>query len=594
MKNLSIKKRLALIIAIPILVIFIISAKSILTNYNSHKEFELIDEQVKLSIKISALVHELQKERGTTAGFIGSKGKKFTTKLPAQRELTNKKRKELLDYISIYKTSKYQSNFQQKFNGAISLLNSMDSMRTKVDSLSVSLKEPIGFYTKMNGLFLDSIGTISKNSTDNAISKDLVSYTNFLLSKERAGIERAVLSATFANDAFAKGFYEKFIKLTTEQDAFLKSFRVTADDKFINYLESNLRGSAVDEVNRMRQVAMAKSATGGFGIDAAYWFDTITKKINILKNIENFLSKSLIDSLEKKDKELLDQLMTNIIVSLITIVGLIVLSYIFTNSINGVIKIAIDSIQNSSVHLQHASSEINSSANNLSESASGQTANIEEMATSVEVITVGVDENDQSVRDAQSLSHKMIESVTSSYDNLLELTNSMEKISSFSKQTSNIIKTIDEIAFQTNLLALNAAVEAARAGEHGLGFAVVAEEVRSLANRSAEAVQETSTIIDSIIEQINNGTKLTDITHQSFNEIKSHIDNNTDIISNILGISQKQSTGIGEINSNIKHITSDVQLLASSSEELAATAEELYAQINHMHESVSSMSTLIK
>jgi methyl-accepting chemotaxis protein len=216
------------------------------------------------------------------------------------------------------------------------------------------------------------------------------------------------------------------------------------------------------------------------------------------------------------------------------------------------------------------------------------------MATSVEVITVGVDENDQSVRDAQSLSHKMIESVTSSYDNLLELTNSMEKISSFSKQTSNIIKTIDEIAFQTNLLALNAAVEAARAGEHGLGFAVVAEEVRSLANRSAEAVQETSTIIDSIIEQINNGTKLTDITHQSFNEIKSHIDNNTDIISNILGISQKQSTGIGEINSNIKHITSDVQLLASSSEELAATAEELYAQINHMHESVSSMSTLIK
>jgi methyl-accepting chemotaxis protein len=508
--------------------------------------------------------------------------------------LTNKKRNALLEYIAKHPTTNYQDNFKQNFDEAISMLNSMDNMRAKVDTLNISLKEPIGFYTKMNGKFLDSIGTISKNSSDNTISQQLVAYTNFLLSKERAGIERAVLSVTFAKDMFAKGFYEKFIKLTTEQDSFLKSFKITANKNALEYFNSTLKGDAVEKVNSMRAVAIAKASTGGFGIEAGYWFDTITKKINLLKDIENYLSKSLLDTLESKTNTLKNQLITNIIISASTILALLIISYFFASSINRVILNAIESIKSSSTHLKHASSEITSSASGLSNSASTQTSSIEEMATGVDVITIGVKENDKSVHQAQELNHKMISSVNGSYDNLLKLIESMEKISSFSQQTSNIIKTIDEIAFQTNLLALNAAVEAARAGEHGLGFAVVAEEVRSLANRSAEAAGETATIIDNIIEQITNGTKLTDITNHSFQEIKEHINQNTDIITNILDISQKQHNGVDEISSNIKTITTDVQTLAASSEELAATAEELYAQISHMQESVESMSTLIK
>jgi methyl-accepting chemotaxis protein len=594
MGHFTIKKRILIMIALPIIVITLFSINFIIDNYNKKVEFDTISDQVKLSIKISSLVHELQKERGMTAGFIGSKGENFRDKLASQRELTNKKKDALLSYIKEHSTDKYRQNFKSNFNQAVDLLNNMNSMRSKVDTLKISLKEPIGFYTKMNGLFLDTIGSISLNSSDNDITKDLVAYTNFLLSKERAGIERAVLSATFGKDAFAKGFYEKFIRLITEQDAFLKSFKVTANDDFLNYFSSTLKGSAVDEVAKMRAVAIEKSQSGGFGISPTHWFDTITKKINLLKSIEDHISKSLLKTLDNKNDELFTHLIFSITISAGVVFGLLLISLIMTNSLNRVIKNAIESIKNTAEHIQHASSDINSSANSLSDSASTQTANIEDMATGVEVITIGVKENDKSVNEAQRISEAMSLSVHSSYQNLEGLTSSMEKISSFSQQTSNIIKTIDEIAFQTNLLALNAAVEAARAGEHGLGFAVVAEEVRSLANRSAEAVQETASIIDNIISQIENGKRLTEITNESFVEIKDHIEVNKDIVSNILNISRKQNDGVVEIGSNIKSITSDVQLLASSSEELAATAEELYAQISHMHESIIDMSRLIK
>jgi methyl-accepting chemotaxis protein len=339
---------------------------------------------------------------------------------------------------------------------------------------------------------------------------------------------------------------------------------------------------------------MSKAQTGGFGIDAKYWFDTITKKINVLKSVEDYLSKAIIKDVQNIKDELYQSLIFVSIFSLASLFMLIVVSYIFARSINKVLHTSISNIQQSSQQILHASSEITSASTMLSNSASEETADIEEMSTSVEMIINGVEENDDIVQEASGLSAQMISSVNSSYKNLEELTVSMEKINSFSKQTSNIIKTIDEIAFQTNLLALNAAVEAARAGEHGLGFAVVAEEVRSLANRSAEAVQETESIIDNIIYQIDNGTNLTTVTNQSFENIKKQITHNTDLISNIMDISSRQKNSVYEIKGTMKNITGEVQTLASNSEELAATAEELYTQINSMSDSIDSISSLVK
>jgi methyl-accepting chemotaxis protein len=139
----------------------------------------------------------------------------------------------------------------------------------------------------------------------------------------------------------------------------------------------------------------------------------------------------------------------------------------------------------------------------------------------------------------------------------------MQEISDCSKKMSNIIKTIDEIAFQTNLLALNAAVEAARAGEAGAGFAVVADEVRNLAMRSAESAKNTSELIESTIKMVESGEAVLAATNSSFQEVADQVGKTGALIREISAGSEEQREGVAGINKAV----SDLTLLMQKSEE---------------------------
>jgi methyl-accepting chemotaxis protein len=173
------------------------------------------------------------------------------------------------------------------------------------------------------------------------------------------------------------------------------------------------------------------------------------------------------------------------------------------------------------------------------------------------------------------------------------LINSMEGINSSSKEISRIVKTIDAIAFQTNLLALNAAVEAARAGEHGLGFAVVAEEVRSLADRSSKAAKETSDIIAQTIIQIEKGNGVAGETKLSFEEIKNKIAKTSTIVSEISSSIVEQSEGMREVSQALNQVDEVTQANAANSEEVAASTNELNTQVEVMGKVVDELAVMI-
>jgi methyl-accepting chemotaxis protein len=170
---------------------------------------------------------------------------------------------------------------------------------------------------------------------------------------------------------------------------------------------------------------------------------------------------------------------------------------------------------------------------------------------------------------------------------------SMQNITSSSEQIAKIIKTIDEIAFQTNLLALNAAVEAARAGEHGLGFAVVAEEVKNLAGRSAKAAQETADIIETSIQQVNQGNTIAKETDEAFSDILDKIQKTSNLIGEIAISSKEQSEGMRQISQAMGQIDDVTQQNAAASEEAAAAAEELNAQATSMLITVAEVGKVV-
>lgn len=158
-----------------------------------------------------------------------------------------------------------------------------------------------------------------------------------------------------------------------------------------------------------------------------------------------------------------------------------------------------------------------------------------------------------------------------SKDSIDALTASMKEISNSSEETQKIVKTIDEIAFQTNLLALNAAVEAARAGEAGAGFAVVAEEVRNLALRSADAAKSTAVLIEDTVAKVKQGSALVEKTAEGFEEVMAFSGKTGALIDEIAAASGEQAQGIEEINKAVAEVDKVIQQNAANAEELASS-----------------------
>ncbi len=224
------------------------------------------------------------------------------------------------------------------------------------------------------------------------------------------------------------------------------------------------------------------------------------------------------------------------------------------------------------------SGEISTASQALAAASSEQAASLEETSSSLEELASMTTRNTESARTARQLAETARQSAETGTQQMRGMVEAMNSIKGSSDNVAKIIKTIDEIAFQTNILALNAAVEAARAGEAGAGFAVVAEEVRALAQRSATAARETTDQIGDALQRTKHGVDICGQVAGSFDEILGKTRSLNSLVAEIATASEEQTTGIGQINQAISQIDKTTQSTAAQSEETAAAAQEMSAQ----------------
>jgi methyl-accepting chemotaxis protein len=235
-------------------------------------------------------------------------------------------------------------------------------------------------------------------------------------------------------------------------------------------------------------------------------------------------------------------------------------------------------IDRSAAQVSAASQHLVGASQEMSAGTQEQAASLEETAASLEQITSSVKQSADMAKEASQVAAQSHEAADNGGKVVTQAIGAMTEIHQSSRRITDIIGTIDEIAFQTNLLALNAAVEAARAGEQGRGFAVVAGEVRNLAQRAAAAAKEIKALIHDSVKKVEDGSALVNRSGQALEGIAASVRRVTDLMAEIAATSQEQATGINQVNQAVAQMDSAVQRSAGQTEELSATAESMSQQ----------------
>ncbi len=566
--NISIKVKIGMLVFLPALgIVFFFSLIFYDTYHRMHANTELTG-MIDISVEVSQVSHQLQIERGLTAGYVTDRSETSKQKINEHRLVTDDAINTFRSFIKNNNVSKYDVSYVEQINKAQQLLDELPNIRRQADSFQISSKEVIAYFSKTISTLIDSVSIASNISPDNDITKILSGYTNFMYAKENSGLERANGNVLLRSKSFNEAAFKMFISVLSKQEVYLASF-------FVQMPKNNVKAIEILENYEMtmpytteliqvyRDDILENSLTCDFTTTGDDWFRDITEHIDNLKLIEEVVAELVKEILEKNIKEARNQMIyviiffffgmfSNIIFALVIASDLILridrikkyLSDVSENknlseelSISSKDEIGhiafsindfINSIKNILVSLQDMSETNMNIALKLVEASNIVTNTLttsERLAHSN--IDIGMyighisEDNINESRKTMDLMTEAQNELSSMQNLIATLTQEVEKESIAENDIANhinelvreaediktVLTVIDEIADQTNLLALNAAIEAARAGDHGRGFAVVADEVRKLAEKTQSSLGEINNIINTVLQGIVGASK---------------------------------------------------------------------------------------
>jgi methyl-accepting chemotaxis protein len=627
--NLSFRNKMIVIISPLILVILFLFFLLVFQNYSTIISSRNALYLINLSTHLSALIHNLQKERGSSNGYISSAGKNFKETLTSIRSDTDKSFQDLIKFVDDNPEIIIKLKIKDKIEDIKNYRNQLDNTRAKVNRLNITTEESFQFYSDFIAFQLEIIHLIKNRVEDYYLSNLVLSFYDFLYFKEYAGKERAFLSAIFSLKKFPKIQYKNYMIILNTQNLFKKLYldNIREIDPLKEIYTRNINKDLEQKVENLRNIALEERWEED--INPEEWFKISTERIDNLKQIEDEIRNFILkESKNRYNKSLIISITMFLLILIFLIISFYItfiinrnlhirihyLQNIFTKIKDGDLSLEIittsendeiakitnmlmnfiDSFKKVLINIKESFSKIDLTSQKLVEishqlnqisdnikqftqhlasSSEEMTNNLNVIASSIEEITITLNEVSKNAEEIVIKSNDVKNVINNSnqiLENLIESTKGIEKTTEL----------ISDMAQQTNLLALNAAIEAANAGDKGAGFAVVASEVKELANKTKNELININQNIKNLQEKVQQTNNIFIAINENFNELNQFTQS--------IGASfQEQSTAIKEISININQ---NLQAI----EEVNKGINQLDSMVSNEDKQIEEINTLIK
>ena len=595
----TIRFKVLLLVAISMLALTVYFVQVLMHDLKYKEETESMTTLIDFSVLSSRVVHELQKERGFSAGYISSNGAEyFKTNLKEQKTLSDQHialfEKELKRQEHFFQNV-YGKEFVEYFSVADSDLQFLKSMRNKVEESKVTVPHMAKFYTDIINRLLAGVDHVSRFTVDVDLADGVIAFNSISHMKEFAGLERAMGASLLNIGKLDRAIFDKYSNVYYGQLAEEAAFKRYALKDQVTYFDSHVNGESVNYVKGVREelLNLPYSESGKTTSSAKDWFIGSSNRIEKIFDVENMLAKHLKEDVEKKIAESNSQIIFSVLVWLAIMVALLAVCFVIYKSIqkgvestfmrfDGQVKNTIDILSAMASNLKTTASDMQDTAKCANDIGQSVMHDIEETSSYAQVTLTSVHEMKEaslnitsSINEAADVANKASHDAQGSTAEFAALSESMSRI-------RDMVDVINSLAEQTNLLALNAAIESARAGAAGKGFAVVAEEVKKLADQTSTSTLSIESEVLTVVEQ----------THNSVNAMKGLVESLAEVNSkaqNIAASNEQQSAVTEGVRQNAEIMTDRNKSVLKKSAQLESVSTSMESVANRAQQDVASI-----
>ncbi len=577
LNNMGFRRKFFIMMILPVIGLLYYAVGDIMRQQKELRETRELSELIYVIKGLSSIVHETQKERGMTSGFIGSSGSLYADELIEQRKKSDEEFQKLENIKTKMDLGRYGYGIKEKYEKVFTDVSKISDIRKQVDDKNITAPEAIKFYNQMNDNLLRLIEPIAMVSVDEDTRNSIKAYLLFLLTKDRVGIERASLNNAFTANQFNPGVFATFTSVVAEQKLLMREFENFASKEQNEYVKNKLKGFSIDEVDRIRTVALEKYVEGNFEIDPQYWFKTITEKIDIMKETENYLIDELIKNIGNKRKKAVSEFVMTLLFSL----GLISIAAALGIIISVDISKKIDKVSHTSMELSEGNltivlenkgrDEISIMSRNLNQFIE----KLKSMITGIKNEAVNINGNSEEISQQMQI---ITESSMIQLDMKNELQSGMEQV----KEKMHAI--LDNVRNQS-------------AATQEMASSIV--EISQTITQVAQNAENTMLLSNNAYQSAEDGYKLVEKTIEGINSLEKNAKKIDEKLKNLHQISEQtnllalnaaiEAARAGEAGKGFAVVAEEVRKLADSSKEFT---ESIYVLNEEMKKNVLNSTSL--